>query len=70
MQHNPSDYRMIPSRTPASQFGQSTSASEHGGHRLVASRSPGAGREWSMLSNVLLLAVLALVLTAVLAWGP
>jgi hypothetical protein len=61
---------VITSRTPASQFGQSTSAGERGGHRCAASRSVGAGRRWWMLSNVLLLAVLALVLTVVLAWGP
>jgi hypothetical protein len=60
----------ITNRTPASQFDQSTSSAERGGHRFAASRSVGVGRRWWMLSNVLLLAVLALVLTAALAWGP
>jgi hypothetical protein len=56
--------------TPRSQFGQSPSAGERGRHRPAGGRSLGADWAWSMLRNVLLLAVLALFLTALFAWGP
>jgi len=67
---NPALDTIVPCGTPGSQCGQLTSAGERGGHRLVTSQSPGPGRAWPMPSNILLLAVLALVLTALFAWGP
>jgi hypothetical protein len=56
--------------TPRLQFSQSTSAGERAGHRSAARQAPGVGRAWSMLCSVLPLAVFALLLAALFAWGP
>jgi hypothetical protein len=51
------------------QFDQSTSSAERDDRR-AGNRSLQATRAWSMLCSVLFLAVLALFLTALFAWGP